>query len=426
MALATRMKVSSMGVNDRPQRRESSRVHVRHIGGPTRVAGATPWRWRAAALTLLLAVALASCGGPFAGSARSSDPTQTPYGLQQPDLAGIQVPAGFRITTYATGLRAPRFLTFGADGTLFVAESGSGAVVALSDPGHTGAAATRTTVLDHLNYPTSVEVSMGALYVGERSEIVRVPIGPDLRATGKQVIVPDLPTAGNHITRTVHLGPGGKLYVAIGSTCDACVEADPRRAAIWVYNADGSGGRLFARGLRNAVGLANNSWNGQMWATDMGRDYLGEDSPPDTIYALRDGADYGWPRCHAGDILDPALGQPGDCNGIEQPLVKLPAHSSPLGLAFYRTGAFPAAWHGLFVAYHGSWNRMVPTGYKIVFIPLNAQGAVAGPPQDFATGWLHADGTVTGRPVGLAIGPDGALYVSDDQAGAVYRIVYSG
>jgi glucose/arabinose dehydrogenase len=351
--------------------------------------------------------------------------TPTPSGLQQPTLSDIQLPAGFRITTYATGLQAPRFLTFGADGTLYVTESGSGAVTALSDPNHTGAATASTAVIEHLYYPTSVVAVPGALYVGERSEIVRLPLGHDGRATGKQVIVPNLPTAGNHVTRTVHLGLDGKLYVAIGSTCDDCVEADPHRAAIWVYNVDGSAGRLYARGLRNAVGLANNPWTGQMWATDMGRDNLGDDLPPDTIYALRDGANYGWPRCHAGDILDPVLGKPGDCNGIEQPLVKLQAHSAPLGLAFYRGGAFPAAYHGLFVADHGSWNRTVPTGYKVIFIPLDTHGDVAGPPQDFAAGWLHANGKVTGRPVGLAIGPDGALYVSDDLAGAVYRIVYS-
>jgi len=381
-----------------------------------------PSRQFATVLILVLLSALASCAGPFGPSPQ---PTATPYGLHLPALADIHVPAGFRVTTYATGLKEPRFLAFGVDGTLFIAESGSGAIVALTDPGHTGAATAKTIVIDNLNYPTSVVVTAsGALYVGERSEVVRLSLGSELRATGKQVIVPNVPTAPNHITRTVLLGPDGKLYLSIGSTCDDCVESDPHRAAVWVYSTDGSGGRLYAKGLRNAVGLATNPWDGQMWATDMGRDYLGDNSPPDTIYALRDGADYGWPRCHAGDIIDPTLGKPGACKGVEQPLVKIQAHSAPLGLAFYHDGSFPQAYHGLFVAYHGSWNRSVPTGYKVVFIPLDAHGGVAGPPQDFATGWLRDGKTVTGRPVGLAIGPDGALYVSDDLAGAVYRIVY--
>jgi glucose/arabinose dehydrogenase len=193
---------------------------------------------------------------------------------------------------------------------------------------------------------------------------------------------------------------------------------------VWVYNADGSGGRLFSRGLRNAVGLAVNPWNQQLWATNNGRDNLGDNSPPETIYALRDGANYGWPACHAGTIIDPDFGQANSCEGVVAPLVKMQAHSAPLGLAFYPQGAFPAAYHGLFVAFHGSWNRSVPTGYKVVFIPLDATGDVAGPAQDFATGWLH-DGEASGRPVGVTVGPDGALYISDDKAGLVYRITYA-
>src|SRR5262249_54849413 len=156
----------------------------------------------------------------------------------------------------------------------------------------------------------------GALYVGERSEIIRVSLGSDLRATGKQVIVPNLPTGGNHNTRTALFGSDGKLYVAIGSTCNVCVESDPHPAAPWVFNADGSGGRLFAKGLRNAVGLATNPWTGQIWVTNNGRDYLGDDSPPETVYALRDGANYGWPRCHAATIIDPDFGRAGACNGV--------------------------------------------------------------------------------------------------------------
>src|SRR5947207_983770 len=149
---------------------------------------------------------------------------------------------------------------------------------------------------------------------------------------------------------------------------------------------------------------------------------MGNDSPPETVYKLQDGGDYGWPYCHAGDIIDPDFGHPGDCNGIVQPLVKMQAHSAPLGLAFYNAKQFPQRYHGLFVAFHGSWNRTVPTGYKVVFIPLDSHGNVAGQAQDFATGWLVKNNQTLGRPVGLAVGPDGALYVSDDGAGRVYRI----
>jgi glucose/arabinose dehydrogenase len=246
-----------------------------------------------------------------------------------------------------------------------------------------------------------------------------------MHASNERRIITDLPNSGEHITRTVLIGPDGKLYVSIGSSCNVCDETDPHRAAVWVYNPDGSGGHRYAYGLRNAVGMAVNPVTHETWVTNMGRDLLGDNIPPDTIYSLRAGANYGWPRCHAGNIIDPDMGKPGDCNGVEQPLVKIQAHSAPLGLAFYSASAFPASYRGLFVAYHGSWNRSVPTGYKVVFIPLDGQGHVAGPPQDFATGWLH-DGSASGRPVGLAVGPDGALYLSDDAAGLIYRITYSG
>ena len=172
--------------------------------------------------------------------------------------------------------------------------------------------------------------------------------------------------------------------------------------------------------------MAINPWNNQVWVTNNGRDLLGDNTPPETIYALHDGGNYGWPFCQAGDIIDPELGHPGDCNGVVQPLIKMQAHSAPLGLAFYTATQFPRRYHGLFVAFHGSWNRSIPTGYKVVFIPLNAEGQVSGSAQDFATGWLLDNNDAVGRPVGLAVGPDGALYVSDDKAGMIYRITYGG
>ncbi|HEY4032394.1 MAG TPA: PQQ-dependent sugar dehydrogenase, partial [Ktedonobacteraceae bacterium] len=159
---------------------------------------------------------------------------------------------------------------------------------------------------------------------------------------------------GNHITRTVLIGPDGNLYVSIGSTCNVCIETNPQRATVWVYRLDGSNGHLYAKGLRNAVGMAINPLNNQMWVTDNGRDLLGDNIPPETVYALQAGGDYGWPRCHAGNIIDPTFGHPGDCNGIVQPLVKMQAHSAPLGLAFNEAKQFPPRYHGLFVAFHGS------------------------------------------------------------------------
>ncbi len=340
-------------------------------------------------------------------------------------VTNVHLPPGFQASVFFSGLASPRLIAFSPDGTLFVAERGAGSIVALPDPDHTGKATSKKVVISGLNDPTSLVFYDGALYVGEQSQISRFTLGPDLQVTSKKIIVPDLPTDGQHSTRTVLVGPDGKLYVSMGSTCNACVESDPHRAAIWVYNLDGSGGRLYARGLRNAVGMAINPWNNQIWVTNNGRDYMGDNLPPETVYALQDGGNYGWPRCQAGDIIDPDFGHPGDCNGVVQPLIKMQAHSAPLGLAFYNANQFPQQYHGLFVAFHGSWNRSVPTGYKVVFIPLNSTGQVTGPAEDFATGWLVSNDNAFGRPVGLAVGPDGALYVSDDKGGMIYRITYN-
>ncbi len=363
-------------------------------------------RWLVLAPMVAMLVGVTACSSPAA-------PT------------GLSLPPGFTITAFAQGLNQPRFITFGPDGTLFVAESGANRVIAFPNPSRNSVARAPVVVADRLNRPTSLSFAGETLYVGESDKISRLTLGADHVATRAQTVVPDLPTAGGHTTRTVLVGPNNTLYVAIGSSCNDCVESDPHRAVVMTFGMDGSNGRVYARGLRNAVGIAVNPWNQQVWATNNGRDSLGDDTPPETIYDLHDGGNYGWPVCHAGNIIDPDLGQPNSCDGVIAPLVRMQAHSAPLGLAFYNAGQFPAAYHGLFVAFHGSWNRSVPTGYKVVYIPLNGRGAVAGAPQDFATGWLK-DGNVSGRPVGLAVGPEGALYLSSDQSGVIYRITYTG
>lgn len=191
------------------------------------------------------------------------------------------------------------------------------------------------------------------------------------------------------------------------------------------YNPDGSNGSLFARGLRNAVGITFRPGTTELWASSNGRDLLGDDLPPETINLVNEGDDFGWPRCHSGRIVDPDFGKPGACDGVKNPVVEMQAHSAPLGLAFYSGQQFPEEYRGdLFVAFHGSWNRSVPTGYKVVRIPMDhgTPGAV----QDFATGWLPENGAQWGRPVDVIVGPDGSLFVSDDGGGMVYRIFYTG
>lgn len=388
---------------------------------------------RAASLLSLCGLLLLAACGIIPSAPAHQAPASTSYAapgasaaVVPPTVPYLHLPAGFQATVYATGLRGPRLITFGPSGALFVAERATGRILALLDPAHQGQATQSVVVASGLDDPTSVVYDHGALYVGEHTRVTRLTLGADLRATSRQVVVPDLPAGGGHVTRTVLLGGDGALYVASGSSCNVCVETDPHRAAVWRYNPDGTGGHVYATGLRNAVGLAVNPWNHQVWATNNGRDELGDNTPPETVYALEADGDFGWPRCHAGTIVDPEFGHPGACDGVIAPLATFQAHMAPLGLAFYPSGTFPDAYHGLFVAFHGSWNRTTPAGYKVMFVPLDAHGNVAGQPRDFATGWLQADGHPSGRPVGLAVGQDGALYVSDDTGGTVLRIAYTG
>jgi glucose/arabinose dehydrogenase len=277
-----------------------------------------------------------------------------------------------------------------------------------------------------LNAPSSFAFYRdGSLYVGEPSQIVRLT-SPDEDGVmqTEETIVPNLPTGG-HNTRTVLFSPDWEwLYVSVGSSCNVCVEEDERRAAVMRYRPDGSEGLVYAQGLRNAVGMAFRPGTDELWVTNNGRDWLGDDQPPETIYQIEQGDDAGWPQCHAARIVDPDFGVSGDCEGVLPPEVEMQAHSAPLGLAFYSGTQFPEAYQGdLYVAFHGSWNRSVPTGYKVVRVMM--EGGQAGAVHDFATGWLQG-GSAWGRPVDVLVGGDGSLFISDDDAGIVYRVYYTG
>ena len=361
-----------------------------------------------------------------AGAQATEQPTATAL-RPSSSLPNINLPAGFQISVYARGLKSPRFMTIGPNGVLLVANRAANSIIAFPPGNSPTQAGTARVIASNLNDPTSLVMHNGYLYVGEGSSIARMALGNDLKAGPIQRIITDLPLGGQHSTRTVLIGPDNHIYVAIGSDCNVCIEQDPHRAAIWVYNMDGSQGHLFARGLRNAVGMAVNPWTQRIWADVNGRDLLGDDIPPETVYELTNQGDYGWPRCHAGNIRDPQFGQaPTACQGVQQPLVKMQAHSAPLGMDFYPINAtqFPVNYrNSLYIAFHGSWNRTMPTGYKVVRIPLH-NGTVAGPPEDFITGWLSSNGSVSGRPVGITFAPDGTLFVSDDNDGTIYHIWY--
>lgn len=387
------------------------------------------WRHRSRVFlaSFFLPMILAACSAIGDGSPRVPVlPTPVPT----PDFASlvqtIQLPPGFSISIFAQGLDDPRMLAIGPDGQAYVAERGGGRILRLPDEDQDGKADRIQVVAVGFKAPSSLAFFQdGSLYVAETTQILRLS-NPDLQGVFQErtTVIDSLPDGG-HVTRTIAFSPDWeKLFVSIGSSCNVCMESDRRRAAIMVYNPDGSAAMVYARGLRNAVGLAFRPEDGQLWATNNGRDLLGDDLPPDTIQAVHQGLDYGWPRCHAGWIIDPQFGGPGGCKDVMPAAVQFQAHSAPLGLTFYSGTQFPSEYQGsLFVAFHGSWNRTPPTGYKIVRLAFK-DGKLA-PAQDFAVGWLNGK-SAWGRPVDVITASDGSILVSDDQSGIIYRISYTG
>lgn len=340
----------------------------------------------------------------------------------------ISLPSGFGISIFADGLRGPRMMALGPDDAIYVAERGRNRIVRLPDRNGDGIADSVEAVSPQLDAPSSIAFyENGSLYVGETARILRLS-EPNADGVWQKVgvVIDGLPSGGGHSTRTVLSSPDWQwLYVSVGSSCNVCIEQDPRRAAILRYTPGGSDETVFATGLRNAVGITFRPGAEELWVTNNGRDWLGDNQPPETVYLIHQGDDAGWPRCHAGRIVDPDFGGPGACDGVAKPEVEMQAHSAPLGLTFYAGQQFPQQYQGdMFIAFHGSWNRTVPTGYKIVRVPM--QGSAPGAVEDFAVGWLRADGSQWGRPVDVLTGADGSLYVSDDGEGRIYRIYYGG
>lgn len=384
---------------------------------PTRTAGAT---------TAVQAAAVTAAPTKAAPTAQSGPPQahQLPGGT-------IMLPAGFDIGVFASNVGQARFMAVRpSDGALFVADA-KGRVLILPDANHDGKADGTIVFVSGLNLPSSIAFYQDWVYVAETSQVIRysAPNNAVQPQGNKEVVIPNLPPPTDHWTRTIAFGPDGKLYLAIGSPCDVCNNTDERRAAISVYDPDGKNGRLFATGLRNAVGITWQPGTNQMWAAINGRDNLGDNLPPDDLRRVNDGGFYGWPYCYNGQNPNPEYKDPSKCANAPPDDVALPAHSASLGLTFGDKLNAPQEYKdSIYIAYHGSWNRTVKTGYKVVRVPM--VDGKPGQPQDFAWGWLpgSADnpGQVWGRPVGVTVGSDGALYITDDTGGRVYRIAATG
>lgn len=331
----------------------------------------------------------------------------------------LKVPPGFRVSVFAENLSGLRNLTIGPGGVVYAALTGDGAVVRLPDANNDGVADSAVPVATGLTQPFGIAFRGDTMWVAEVDEVVRFNPG----SSTPIVVIPNVPTGG-HSTRTIVFGTDRKLYLSVGSSCNVCNEqaADSMRAAITQFNPDGSGGRIFARGLRNSVGLAVHPTTGALWATNNDRDNLGDDVPPERINIIQDGKNYGWPQCYLPGQRNPEYQSP-DCSAVQAPAITFQAHSAPLGMTFYTGTAFPASYRGdAFVAYHGSWNRSVPTGAKVVRVQV--QNGLPVGIDDFVSGWQLSDGSRWGRPVAIVMAADGALLISDDVGDKIWRVAY--
>ncbi|MFN8526431.1 MAG: PQQ-dependent sugar dehydrogenase [Chloroflexota bacterium] len=339
----------------------------------------------------------------------------------------VRLPEGFSMSIMAAGLRQPRFMAFDGHGNLLVGDARAGNVYRFPASQVNGGEATVAPprpLIGGLDAPSNVALFSAPdgeyLYVGETGAVARYRYAADGVIGQRQVVIPDLPKGG-HNTRTVAFGPDGKLYLAVGSSCNICEERDEKRATVLRYNPDGSGYERFAWGLRNAVGLAFQPGTTNLWATVNERDNQGNEIPPDLVTIVSPGKFYGWPSCQPPNAK-PQSGSES-CQNVTPPTVGIQAHSAPLGLAFYTGAQFPEDYRGdLFVVQHGSWNRQPPAEPKLLRIKF--QNGVPVSATDFATGWQMADGGRWGRPAGVIVAPDGALLVSDDQASVIYRVSY--
>lgn len=376
----------------------------------------------------------------------------------------LTVPKGFAVRIFAQGLDEPRLMTVGPDGSLYVAERGANAIIRLPDANGDGLSDSRQVVADKFEAPHGLAWFNGALYVADNTSVTQLTDrnnDGDFADEGERdVVIADVPQQGGHTSRTIHFGPDGMLYLAAGSTNNIGPETDPRRASLMRYNADGSipadnpyatatetlRQPVWAEGLRNSIDFVFMP-GGKLWANHNGSDMLGNNVPPEEIVIqIEKGKHYGWPYCYtatqgrvranaveARDRRAPFANGITSCSQTTPALFTDLAHSAPIGMAYYTSAVastvFPAGYQGnLFVAYHGSWNSTAPRDCKVQMVTLSKGVPVSAKP--FLTGFRDNAkqncGDAWGRPAGVVVGAQGELFVSDDQNGNIYRVVYTG
>jgi glucose/arabinose dehydrogenase len=354
-------------------------------------------------------------------------PEELPF---SPELAAsLRVPTGFAVSTFATGIDNARMLAARAQ-FVYVTRPEPGDVLRLADTDGDGTVDEQTTVASGLPLVHGIAFRDDQVYLATTTQVLLAGVDASGSFGAPEVIIDDLPDGGQHPLRTIGIAPNDELIISVGSTCDACDDSNPENATLLAASLDGSTRRTFASGLRNTIGFGWHPVTSALWGMDHGSDWRGNDTPPEELNSIVEGADYGWPYCYGDRVVDPVIQDPpagtkaAYCSQTRGAVLSAQAHKAPIGLTFYTGTSFPSEYRDdAFIAMHGSWNRFPPTGYEVVRLVFEN-----GAPrrfEDFVTGFLIEDGAATfGRPAGIAVAQDGSLLFSDDTSGTIYRVRY--
>jgi glucose/arabinose dehydrogenase len=372
-------------------------------------------------VVLVALIALIAVGCWYRGALTGVLPSRAAEG------SDITLPPGFSIGVYAADVPNARQMAAGPRGVVFVGSRSEGKVYAVVDADGDHRAEAVHVLARGLSMPSGIAFRDGNLYVAEVSRIVVLrDVARDLARPPKVEVVSNAyPSDTHHGWKFIAFGPDGRLYVPVGAPCNMCTPPGPLHATITRLDLAGGAPEVVARGVRNSVGFDFQPGTGELWFTDNGRDWLGDDQPPDELNRLtRRGEHFGFPYCHGSDLPDPEFNAGRPCREFTPPARALDPHVAALGMRFYEGRMFPETYRGgVFIAEHGSWNRSTPIGYRVTFVKIDGGRATSYEP--FATGWLRG-GVAAGRPADVLVLADGSLLVSDDKAGRIYRITYGG
>jgi len=348
-------------------------------------------------------------------------------------IAGLKLPAGFALNVFARNLGNARWMAVTEDGTVLVSQTEQGTVTALQDTDGDGSADRQHTVVSGLEDVHGLALKGDQLFVATPTQVLVGVLGEDFSLRDQRVLADGLPSGQAHYKRTLRFAPGGELMLSVGSSCNACVEDSEERATLLRVDPDTGARSIFARGLRNTMGFDWHPQTGALWGMDHGADLRGNNQPPEELNLLVENRHYGWPYVYGQRTVDTEMEPPPNMSAeefaqtTEPSVLDYQAHSSPIGFTFYRAEQFPEEFrNSAFAAMRGSWNRLPPTGYKVIRIVYDTKGDPVSA-EDFVTGWLLEGGrTQFGRVAGVAVAKDGSLLIAEDENGIIYRVRFNG